>query len=152
MGNRKLNQNNKRVFPEDTPNIIESLLRKYGLETMKELWEKFGPIKTFKEKKEFQERWEKLPGPHIARILKEVALGKIGNEKLFTTTLQERLNIPEKTAKELAKDLNEKVLNLVQKTFKKKEEVPLSEKIEKVISPKKPAPLKKKDIYREPID
>lgn len=141
MKNPELNQNNNEgVFPENTPDIIESLLIKHGLETMKELFEKFGPVKTFKEEEEFQERFEKLPGAHIARILKEVAQGKIRDENVFINTLQESLNISEKTAKELAKDLNEKVLNLVQKTIK-----------EEVISWEKPASLKEKDIYREPI-
>ena len=69
MKNLELNQNNKGVFPENTPDIIESLLIKHGLETMKELFEKFGQIKTSKEEEEFQERYEKLPGAHIARIL-----------------------------------------------------------------------------------
>ena len=151
MESHKLNQNNKRIFLENTPDIIESLLIKYGLETMKELFEKFGPIKTFKEKEEFQERFEKLPGPHIARIVKEVAQGKIRDENVFINTLQENLNISEKTAKELAKDLNEKVLSLVQKIFKEKKEVLSFKKIEETISPEKPAPPKRKDTYREPI-
>ena len=140
MKNLELNQNNKGVFPENTPDIIESLLIKHGLETMKELFEKFGQIKTSKEEEEFQERYEKLPGAHIARILKEVAQGKIRDENVFINTLQGSLNISEKTAKELAKDLNEKVLGLVQKNIK-----------EEAILPEKPASPEKKDVYREPI-
>jgi len=141
MKNPELNQNNKGVFPENTSDIIESLLIKYGLETMKELFEKFGPIKTSEEEEEFQERFEKLPGAQIARIVKEVAQGKIRDENVFINTLQESLSISEKTAEELAKDLNEKVLSLVQKTIK-----------EEVILPEEPASPEKKDTYREPIE
>lgn len=144
----KLNRNNKRVFPKDTPDIIESLLEEYRLETIKELFESFGPIKTFKERKEFQERWENLPGPHIAKILKEVSQGKIRNEDVFIATLQERLNISKETAQKLAKDLEEKVLSLAQITFREKKEIPSTKEIKET----KPAPPQRKDTYREPIE
>ncbi len=144
----KLNRNNKRVFPEGTPDIIESLLEKYRLETIKELFESFGPIKTVEERKGFQERWENLPGPHIAKILKEVSQGKIRNEDVFIATLQERLNISKETTQKLAKDLEEKVLSLVQITFREKKEIPSAKKTKET----KPAPPKRTDTYREPIE
>jgi len=148
MKNFRLKSTSNIAFPEETSSIIESLVVKYGLETLKELFEKFIP-KTLQKKEEFRERFEKLPGPHIARIVKEVAQGKIRDENVFINTLQERLNIPGKTAKELAKDLNEKVLSLVQITLKNGKEVPPGKE---TILPKKPAPSNKPDVYREPIE
>ena len=138
MSNGEFNQKRQRVFPENTSDIIESLLEKYQLETIKGLFESFGPIKTLEQKKEFQKRWENLPGPCIAKILKEVNQGKIKGNKELINTLQTRLNIPQKVAQELTKDLQEKILNLLQTI----PEIPS----------KKPISSKRPDIYREPIE
>ena len=136
MTNHKFNQKGKKIFSENVSEIIESLLRKYKLETIKKLFESFGSVKSAEEKKEFQKRWINLPGPKIAQILREIDQGKIKTGGL-ASVLQERLALPKKTAESLAKDLKEKILN--QKGLEEEKEIP-------IISPKKP------DIYREPIE
>lgn len=142
MENRESNQNNGRVFPENTADIIDSLLEKYKLETIKGLFESFGPVKTPEEKEEFQKRWKNLPGPHIAQTLKEFSRGKIKNEDALVKALAERLSISKKTAQELTKDLQEKILSLPQVTLEEEKEIPN----------KKPTPPKKPDTYREPVE
>jgi len=132
MANLEFDQKEQKIFPENTADIIDSLLEKYKLETIKGLFESFGPVKTSEEKGEFQKRWENLPGPKIAQILKEVSQDKIKAEEL-TSVLQNRLAISKRVAQGLAKDLQEKILGLLR----------VSEK---------PVPPKKPDIYREPIE
>ncbi|MDP2864571.1 MAG: hypothetical protein Q8N73_02890 [bacterium] len=151
MKNFRLKSTSNIVFPEETSSIIESLAIKYGLETLKELFEKFIP-KTLQEKEEFRERFENLSGTQIAKTIKEIVQGKIRDEDTFIAVLQERLNIPGKTAKELAKDLEEKILSLVQITLKEEKEVSPYKGAKETISPEKPAPPKRKDTYREPIE
>jgi len=151
MENLRLNQNNGITFPEEASSIIRSLVGKYGLETLEELIKEVGSstkVLTLKEKSELKERLISLPGRQIAKTVKEVAQEKIRSEDAFLAALQERLNIPGKTAKELAKDLEEKVLSLVQITFGERKKIPTAKEVKKT----KPALPRKPDTYREPIE
>jgi len=152
MVNSKSNKNYGVISQPETTDVIGELAIKYGLEnenTEKELLEKMAQIENFEKREKI---FENSPGRQIARTIKEVAQGKIKDKDIFIVTLRERLNISKETAQKLAKDLEEKVLNSVQKTFKEKEEFPSSQKIEEVIPLEKPTPPKKKDVYREPIE
>jgi len=152
MANPKSNKNYEVIFPAEIIDVIDKLAIKYGLENEnaeEKLLEEMAQAESFEEKEKI---FENSPGRQIAKTVKEIAQDKIKDEDIFIATLRERLNISEKTAKELAKDLEEKVLVLVQKTFKKKGGVLPSKEIEEAISPEKPPSPKKPDIYREPIE
>lgn len=142
----KSNQNYEVIFPEEAASAIDELVTKYGFEKIEEeMLEKMDQVEGFEEKEKI---FENLPGRQIARTVKEVAQGKIRDKYVFIATLQERLNISKETAQELSKDLEEKVLSLVQITFREEREIPSAKEIEET----KPAPPKREDTYREPIE
>lgn len=146
MVNYKSAKNYEVIFPPETVDVIGELCIKYEFEkTGEEMLEKMDQVEDFKEKEKI---FENLPGRQIARTVKEAAQGKIKDKDIFIATLQERLNISKETAQKLAKDLEEKVLSLVQITFREKRETPSAKEIEET----EPAPPKQKDTYREPIE
>jgi len=150
----KSNQNYEVIFPEGAASAIDELVTKYGFEEIEEeMLEKMDQTEIFETKEKI---FENLPGRQIARTVKEICQEKI-LDKDFVFLLQERLNISEETAKDLAKDLKEKVLVLAQK-ISEIEKISLPE-IKEISSPKRPftespekPPSEKTDIYREPIE
>lgn len=143
-----MNYNSKKTFPENTPEIIKSLLEKYNLETMQELFSAFKQAGTDEEKKKIQARWNNLPGPHIAKILKEFAQNEIKDDASFIGTIKERLSVSEELAQKLAKDLQEKILVPLQAAPEESEQAKKTEGASgrESNSPKKP------DVYREPVE
>lgn len=166
MTNSNSNKNYYEViFSPETTFIIGELIKKYGFEKIQEeMMEKMEQAETSEEKEKI---FENLPGRQIARTVKELAQEKI-SAKNFISLLKQRLNISEELAKDLAMELEEKVLVLAQKiSIEEKETLPSKETEEEVSFPEKlraepseikpppseekPSP-KKPDIYREPAE
>lgn len=168
MINPETNKNYEEViFPEETSDIIDEIVTKYGFKKIEEeMLEKMDQTEIFEEREKI---FENLPGRQIATTVKELAMGKI-SAKDFISLLKQRLNISEELAKDLAKELEEKVLVLAQKTrvLREERETLPSKEIEKEVSfpekpqaepseikpppsEEKPSP-KKPDIYREPAE
>jgi len=146
MVNSKSAKNYEVIFPAETADVIGELCIKYEFEeTEEEMLEKMDQVEGFEEKEKI---FENLPGRQIARTVKEIAQGKIRDKYVFIATLQERLNISKETAQKLAKDLEEKVLSLVQITFGEKRKIPSAKEIKET----EPVPPKRRDTYREPIE
>jgi len=124
---------NQVTFPENSPQIISELLEKYNLEeTPGDLWEKL-------------KKGESPHGGIIADVVVEIAKGKIKKDDLVPT-LQERLNLPKPTARNLARDIEKKLLAPAEKILKPEE---FSTPTKETQFPEK---RKKEDIYREPIE
>lgn len=168
MTNSNSNKNYYEViFSPEATFIITELIKKYGFEKIEEeMLKKMGQAEISEEKEKI---FENLPGRQIARTVKELAMEKISS-KDFISILKQRLNISEGLAKDLAKELEEKVLVLAQETRILREEreiLPSKEMEEEVSFPEKPwaepseikppsaeeKPLPKKpDIYHEPLE
>jgi len=178
---QKLSKNQEVVFPEESRFVIEEILKRYKLyrkpkEIMGKMAQEMRKARTFEEKKKIAER---QPERKLARLVKNIAIGKIMLENL-PKEIQGIFNISPKTAKELAKDLEKNVLSFAKKIFIKEEGVPptrkplikplpvavppkepleppqpepkVTPKVEKPASlERKPAP-QKKDVYREPVE
>lgn len=130
------------IFPKETVPLIGELVEKYQLKKLeREISGKMRKTKTLEEKRKL---FENLPVRQISRILREVAEGEI-LIRAMPTRLQKALNIPEKTAQVLTKDIKERIID----------ELGLIEKGKLEILEKPEPPPKKKppqgDIYREPI-
>lgn len=179
---QKLSKNQEIVFPEESYLAIQEILKKYKLyrepkEIMGELAQEMRKVRTFEEKKEIA---EKQPERKLARVIKEIAEGKISLED-FPRQLQQIFNISPKIAKDLTKDLEKNVLAFAKKIFIEKEAVPPARrplfkplpvapppkepletppskpkatppKVEKPEVPLEEKKPKKPDIYREPIE
>ena len=142
MINNETDKKNKVIFPEDTIDIIESLLEKVGLTTISELFE------SDLTDEEFKEKWENDPGSHIAQILKEYGQGKIKDESALIASLRDRLNIADEKAQELARELQEKIISQIQSAPEKAE---IDEEIDD-LPKEQPSYSEKPDVYREPIE
>lgn len=114
--------------------IIKEILKKYGLEEIQEEGlNKFFEAETAEKA---QDILDNLPGAILSQIIRELGSGKLAPEEL-PEILHKNLNVSQKTAKEIAKDLEEKAV--------------ASE--EELLEPSEPLLKKKKpDIYREPIE
>ena len=135
MPNQRSNTK-KIIFPEGSGLIIYDLVKKYGLkETQEKVVQEMVELKTAQEKEKVAEN---LPIRKIAKIIKRVAEGEIPLS-LLISELKNQLNLSNEVAKNLAKELKEKLLI-------QKEEIEVEEKIPPSPKPKKP------DIYREPIE
>jgi len=152
MTNNKPTQASKVIFPNNIPRIIDSILKKYQLTTLTELFE--SEISD----EEFEKKWEELPGPHIAKIVKEFSQGKIKDEESLRDELKNRLSISEELARQLAEDLQEQILNLIQTTKEEIKEIdpePEPETETRSESQPEAEPNKKpkeSDVYREQIE
>ena len=134
---KKENKKEKVIFPENSSEVIGSILKKYGLgETAKEILEKW--------KKGEISNSEKLAG-----IVGEAARKKVSLDTIISW-IKEDLNLPEDTARKIAKELNEKILSLV--TTPEKKERPFVPEKRPFEEEKKPKPTAPTDIYREPIE
>jgi len=137
------------IFPEETGLIIRKILEKYGLaESQKEGIEKFIASENPREKREI---FENLPGKKIAKAVRDFAEGKVALESL-PALLEKNLNISEKVANQIAKDLEKTILLFIkrgpiEKEKKERPEIPQPE--EKL--PEKPGPPKR-DVYREDVE
>ena len=130
MPNQQLNIKNS-IFPEGSGLIISGLVQKYGLEEIeKKVIQK---IKEMEDPGERERIAEELPGRIIARIVKETAEGKLPIVS-FTSELKGRLGLKNEAAKDLTKELEEKLLKEV--------EFPRPQEYQKP---------KRSDIYLEPI-
>jgi len=150
MENNKLKRSSEIVFPENFVEIIDSILKKYGLERIEDFLENYDE----NEKEEnVQERWENLPGPHISIMIQKITENKIKDKKTLAKELQEKLNLPESAAKHLTQEIEEKILLPMKINLEEEivsfEEIPgkgeddgFKEKIN--------FEEKKRDIYREP--
>lgn len=146
--------NQKMVFLGDTLPIISEILKKYELEDTDE--DILGKIEQGK---------PCLLGGIIFDIVIEVVQGKISKKDLVSS-LQKYLDIPKEKAKNIAKDIEERLLVLVKKAPKEKTEIPEKPpatkkplKIEKTpivekpeIPPEKRETPEEPDVYREPIE
>lgn len=131
---------NEITFPEESGVIIEKILEKYGLkETDEQAMNKFFKAKTEEERARIL---REAPGAKISLLLREYQKGRVKLEH-FPAILKLNLKISTKEAEEITEELKEKILFLPRP---KKIETP-----EKPFEEKSP-PLKKPDIYREPIE
>ena len=162
--------------------VTDEILKKYNLyreteEIMEKMEQETKKAQTFEEKKEIG---EKQPESRLARVIKNIAEGKIPLED-FPSQLQQIFKVPEATAKKIAKDLEKNVLAFAEKVLIKEEAIPptrrpLFKPLPVAPAPKEPletpppkpkatpsivekpeVPLeekkpKKPDIYREPIE
>lgn len=116
------------IFSEDNSLVIAELLAKYGLEEpLEEIFEKTN-------------RSEKTFGNTVAKIVKKSAEEEMPFKNLVSV-LKTELNLSQKEADGLAKDIEERILSFVKKPSKAVVE-PAEEK----------PPGPKEDIYREPIE
>jgi len=142
------------IFPEESGLIIGKILEKYGLAAeQKKGLEKFMNSKTSQERIEF---FENLPGRKMAKLVRDYAEGKVSLENL-PLLLEKELNVSEKDAKEISKDLEKTLLVFIKQGPVEEKEmaprtVPISEEEPEITIPEKPKIPSKKDIYREPID
>ena len=167
--NKPTNKKYNIVFSETAASVIGEIEKKYGLEQIEEkMLKEMGLAKVFSEKEKI---FETLPGRQIAKIVKEAAQGKIGSENLYKE-LQKRLNIPSEDAKNMALELQEKILILARKvpvgigTEKRtkgvrpttmikpapKEFMERPKRIEKESAQKVEKKSTKQDVYREPLE
>ena len=137
-------QESKIIFPENIPEIIDSIVEKYNLETLEQLLESETP------EEEFEKKWGSLPGPHIAKIVKEFSQGKIKSKPALVNLLVERIDISKELAQQLAEDLQEKILSLLRIGSEPKETE--ETKIVKETSEEKIISSTKSDVYRELIE
>ena len=126
---QKLSKNQGVVFPEESDLVIDEILKKYKLyretdEIMEKLIKEMAKAKTFQEKKKNSEA---QPERKLARIIKEIAEGKISLED-FPNQLQQIFNISPKIAKDLAKDFEKNVLTLARKVVIERKIAPPAKK------------------------
>lgn len=147
------NENPEPAFPEENSLVIQAILEKYELnEKQQEGIEKMSIAKNVRELKEIM---ESLPGTKIAKLVKQYGEGKVSSAEI-PFCLSQELNIPEKKAEEIAKELKDTLLVLIdaqREKIKEKEilpsKIPQPEIKPSIVLPKIPP---KKDIYREPIE
>ena len=127
------------------PTIIEEILEKYNLKkTQQEGIEKFFKLQDPQKRREV---FENLPGAKISKLVVEYSEGKISLEDL-SSRLKKELNISDKKAEEIAEELKKSFPVFI----KPPEEKELPPEIKPPVGPvEKPKPLRKTDIYREPI-
>lgn len=134
----KQNKNKEVIFPENSPEIINSILKKYGLEeTTEEIIRKL-------------KRGEISNTQKLAGIVGEAARKKTSIDTV-ALWIEEDLKVSKEVALKMAKDLNERILSLTVRPEIKKtasEKISLKEK-KPEISPKESF---QPDIYREPIE
>ncbi len=149
MENNNLKRSSEIIFPENFVEIIDSILKKYGLERIEDFLENYNETG---EEKDFQEKLENLPGPHISIMIGKITENKIKDKKTLTKELQEKLNLPESAAKHLTQEIEEKIL-LPMKINLEEEVVSFEEIPEKGegddFKEKINFEKKKRDIYRE---
>lgn len=138
------------TFPEESSLVVEVILKEYGLsEEQKEGIKKFLTSQNPTERKRL---FESLPGTKLSKLIKEYAEGKISLEGL-PDLLAEQLNVPEVKAKEIAEFLKENLLTFIKPRRKQKSEGILPKtKVPPQEQKASPQKLKKRDIYREPIE
>lgn len=151
------------IFPEESSLAIEKILEKYGLaELQQEGLDKISELGDFNKASELLEN---LPGTKIAKLVRDYAEGKISLEGL-PILLEKELNVSEKEAKEIAKDLEKTLLIFIKQAPAEKLSIrESSEEIssnEREIEPEiisgseekkeEPKTSFKHDIYREPIE
>ena len=141
INDNKPAQENKIIFPENIPEIIDSVVEKYNLETLEQL------LESKISEEEFEKKWENIPGPRIAKIIKEFSQGEIKSGTSLVNILAERLNISKELAQQLAEDLQKQILNLLQIGSESKETE--ETKIVKEITEEKTTSSTKPDVYRE---
>ena len=139
------NKNQKILFPENTAFVISKIMKKYKIEgTAREILEKIW-------------KGEKTKGGETAKIVKEIAEGKISH-KNSPLEIQKRLNIPLEKAKKIFQELQKEILIFVKKIPIEKEGEKLSKTIKSPLkAPEVPRPeapktkkkQRKKDVYRE---
>lgn len=122
---QKLSKNQRIIFPEETLEAIEELLKKYDLYRepairMKELAEKIQVGRTFQEKRKIS---ASQPERMLAKIIRGVAEGEIAPEKLYNQ-LQQAFNLSSAKAKSFANDLEKNVIILAQRVSIKEEAAP----------------------------
>ena len=149
---RESSIDNEIIFPEESATIIDGILDKYGLRKIQEEGiKKFLKATVGAEKRKL---FENLPGFKISSSLRGVAFGKISLENL-PSFLEKELKVSQKTAKEITKDLQEKILAFVKI---KEEELPPTKDIEIETPPSSLEDEEKKkessipDTYRESIE
>lgn len=147
-----INENKEIILPEETPEIIFNLLKKYKLEkNQKEVEEKIAKAETIEE---IRKMALIQPSIQIIVTVKEVIRGEIPAEKLGLL-LQERLKITEEDAEKLSEDLKKDIINLTEvqpsKTFEKN--LTFKKKLikENLTPQKKQVASKETNTYREPI-
>ena len=147
------------IISEKAIEVIVELIEKYKLkEREEELERKIAQTENISEREKL---YDELPLRQLSRIVKNIIREKISVEEL-PSILKKQLNLSEESAKELANDLKEKVIPLVEKIpTEKEEEIPLPKKrvLKKALEEEKPEEIKKeeikperRDIYREPVD
>lgn len=145
------NQTTEPIFPEESSLIIEKILEKYGLAAkQREGIEKFInsdlPI----------EALEDLPGSKISKLVKDYGEKKISLEGL-PILLEKELNVSEKEAKEISKDLEKTLLVFIkQAPIREKEAetqaIPIPKEESEITIPEESKTPSKKDVYRELIE
>lgn len=137
-------------FPNDSNLIIERILEKYGFrKSQEERMEKFFKSNIPKERKGL---FEGSPGYKISYLVRKYAESEISLENL-PLLLGERLNIPKEQAKEIAEELEEKLLVFI-KPFKERsisKKKSIEKKLPRSIS-ERPKSTPIKDRYRETIE
>ena len=112
--NSKKNTNKKSriIFSETAGSVVTGILEKYGLKsTQKKMLNEMNLARTFSEKEKI---FEALPGRQIAKLVKRAAEEKISLENL-ASELQKQLNISSENAKNIALELQKKVLVFARK-------------------------------------
>jgi len=129
-------------FPEDSDQIIDEVLKEYGLKKSQE-----EGVNNFIKSVESgitsgrSEIFNNLPGTKISKIVRDCAEGKIAREKL-PNSLKENLGISGKEAQKLANDIENKIIKRIRIIEKTPATPPPQEEVLKI---------KRKDVYREPI-
>ena len=146
------------IFPEESSLVIEKILEKYGLAELQQ--EGIAKISKLGDFNKASELLENLPGTKISRLVKDYAEGKVALETL-PLLLEKELNISEKEAEEIARDLEKTLLIFIKQapveevSAEEKETepqaIPISEEEPEITISEKPGTPPKKDIYREPI-
>lgn len=153
MESQNLDDNEKVIFPAESGTIIVGILEKYGLQ--KEQEEATKNMTKAATNEEREKIFESLPGRKIAKITKEFAEGKIKPGD-FVVAVQNLLSIPKEKAKNIVKDLNEKIIAFAEKIATDENAPQIS--LVKTMPQKETIPQKensislKKDTYREPLE
>jgi len=134
-------KNQQLIFPEDSSEIIRRILEKHGLgETLDEILKKGG----------------KSNAEKLAAIAAAAAKIKVSLD-ILSLVIERELKVSKEVAQEIAKELKEKLLSLVEEY--EKEKIPsLSERTptsKTEILPEKKEKFetsRQTDIYREPLE
>lgn len=142
------NLNKNIVLQKSDYSVIKKLVKKYNLGPTNffspEVKQKIKEAKTLEEKIQAVDSFSMA---QIPRILIEVSQ-KQGSTKDLSALLQERLNIPQKTAKKITQELEKDILTSIRKN--QEEKIPEKEVPKEEVSLKK-TPTQK-DIYKEPLE